>query len=141
MASTAQTAADQATEFGHKAFKTTVDKSIAAFDGFAVNSKLNLEALADSVGAAAEATQSLSAQAAAYTKKALEDHVAISKKLAGAKSVQEAFEIQSGYAKSAMETYMAELTRWSDSVASSFQRSIKPINDRVAAAAEQFTVR
>jgi phasin family protein len=141
MASTAQSAADQAADFGHKAFKTTVDRSIAAFDGFAVNSKLNLEALADSVGAAAEATQSLSAQAAAYTKKALEDHVAVSKKLAAAKSVQEAFDIQTTYAKSAVEAYMAELTRWSDSMASSVQRSLKPINDRVAAAAEQFSVR
>jgi phasin family protein len=141
MATTAQTAATQAADFGHQAFKTTVDRSIAAFDGFAVNSKLNLEALADSVGAAAEAAQSLSAQAAAFTKKALEDHVAVSKKLAAAKSVQEAFDIQTGYAKSATEAYLAEMTRWSDSVTSSIQRSLKPINDRVAAAAEQFSTR
>ena len=141
MATTAQSAATQAADFGHQAFKTTVDRSIAAFDGFAVNSKLNLEALADSVGAAAEAAQSLSAQAAAYTKKALEDHVAVSKKLAAAKSVQEAFDIQTGYAKSAMEGYLAELTRWSDSMTSSMQRSLKPINDRFAAAADQFSTR
>jgi phasin family protein len=141
MATNAQNAASQAADFGHQAFKTTVDRSIAAFDGFAVNSKLNLEALADSVGAAAEAAQSLSAQAAAYSKKALEDHVTVSKKLAAAKSVQEAFDIQTGYAKSAMETYLAELTKWSDSMTSSFQRSLKPINDRVAAAAEQFSAR
>ncbi len=128
-------------DFGHEAFKTTVDRSIAAFDGFASNSKLNLEALADSVGAAAEGAQSLSAQAAAYTKKALEDHVAVSKKLAAAKSVQEAFDIQTGYAKTAVEGYLAELTKWSDSMAASMQRSLKPINERVAAAAEQFAVR
>ncbi len=140
-AHSAKAAADHAAEFGHEAFKTTVDRSIAAFDGFAVNSKLNLEAFADSVGAAAECAQSLSAQAAAYSKKALEDHVAITKKLAAAKSVQEAFDIQTGYAKSAMEGYLAELTRWSDSFASSLQRSLKPINERVAAAAEQFAVR
>jgi phasin family protein len=141
MATTAQSAASQAADFGHQAFKTTVDRSIAAFDGIAVNSKLNLEALADSVGAAAEAAQSLSAQAAAYTKKALEDHVAVSKKLAAAKSVQEAFDIQTTYTKSAIEAYLAELTRWSDSLTGSVQRSLKPINDRVAAAAEQFGAR
>jgi len=141
MATTAQSAANQAADFGHQAFKTTVDRSIAAFDGFAVNSKLNLEALADSVGAAAEAAQSLSAQAAAFTKKALEDHVAVSKKLAAAKSVQEALDIQTGYAKSAMEAYVTEMTKWSDSLTSSVQRSLKPINDRVAAAAEQFSTR
>jgi len=140
-AESAKTAASQAADFGHQAFKTTVDRSIAAFDGLAVNSKLNLEAIADSVGAAAEAAQSMSAQAAAFTKKALEDHVAVTKKLAAAKSVQEAFDIQTGYAKTAMETYLAELTRWSDHMASSVQRSMKPINDRVAAAAEQFSSR
>jgi phasin family protein len=133
--------AAEAADFGHEAFKTTVDRSIAAFDGFASNSKLNLEALADAVGAAAEGAQTLSAQAAAYSKKALEDHVAVAKKLAAAKSVQEAFDIQTGYAKSAVEGYLSELTRWSDSLAASMQRSLKPINDRVAAAAEQFTVR
>jgi phasin family protein len=141
MATTAQSAATQAADFGHQAFKTTVDRSIAAFDGLAVNSKLNLEALADSVGAAAEAAQSLSAQAAAFTKKALEDHVAVSKKLAAAKSVQEALDIQTSYAKSAMEAYVTEMTKWSDSLTSSVQRSMKPINDRVAAAAEQFSTR
>ena len=144
MATTAQSAkaaADQAADFGYDAFKTTVDRSMAAFDGIAVNSKLNLEAITDSVGAAAECAQTLSAQAAAYGKKAMEDHLAIAKKLATAKSVQEAFDIQSGYAKSAVETYMAELSRWSDSVAVSMQRSMKPINERVAAAAEQFGAR
>ncbi len=140
-AHSAKAAADHAAEFGHEAFKTSVDRSIAAFDGFAVNSKLNLEAFADSVAAAAECAQTLSGQAAAYTKKALEDHVTTAKKLAAAKSVQEAFDIQTGYTKSAVEGYLAELTRWSDSLTSSVQRSLKPLNDRVAAAAEQFAVR
>ncbi|HEY5410721.1 MAG TPA: phasin family protein [Caulobacteraceae bacterium] len=140
-AHSAKAAADQAADFGYDAFKTTVDRSMAAFDGIAVNSKLNLEALADAVGAAAECAQTLSAQAAAYGKKAMEDHLTISKQLATAKSVQEAFDIQTGYAKSAMEGYLSELTRWSDSVTASMQRSMKPINERVAAAAEQYSVR
>ena len=140
-AQSAKAAADQAADFGYEAFKTTVDRSIAAFDGLAVNSKLNLEAIAESAGAAAEAAQSLSAQAAAYGKKTLEDQVAVAKKLATAKSVQEAFDIQSGYAKTAVESYLAELGRWSDSFTASFQRSVKPLNERVAAAAEQFSVR
>jgi phasin family protein len=144
MATTAQSAkaaADQAADFGYDTFKTTVDRSIAAFDGIAVNSKLNLEALADSVGAAAECAQTLSAQAAAYGKKAMEDHLATAKKLATAKSVQEAFDIQTGYAKFAVESYFAELGRWSDSFSVSMQRSMKPLNDRFSAAASEFAVR
>ena len=138
MATTAQSAkaaADQAADFGYDTFKTTVDRSIAAFDGIAVNSKLNLEALADATGVTAECAQTLGAQAAAYGKKAMEDHLSTAKKLATAKSVQEAFDIQTGYAKFAVESYIAELSRWSDSFTVSMQRSMKPINDRVAAAA------
>ena len=138
---TAAQSTKAATDFGHEAFKTTVDRSLAALDGFATNSKLNLEAMADSASAAAECAQTLSAHAAAFTKKSLEDQVAVAKKLAGAKSVQEAFDIQSGYAKSAMEGYLAEMTRWSDSFTASMQRSMKPLNDRVAAAAADFSVR
>ncbi len=133
--------AKAAADFGHEAFKTTVDRSIAAFDGFASNSKLNLEAIADSAAAAAEGAQALSAQAATYTKQALENHVAVAKKLAAAKSMQEALDIQTGYAKTAMEGYLPEMTRWSDAFTASFQRSVKPINERFAAAAEQFVVR
>ena len=140
MATSAQSA-KAAADFGHEAFKTTVDRSIAAFDGFTVQSKLNLEAIADSASVAADCAQTLSAQAAAYSRKALEDQVSVAKQLAGAKSVQEAFDIQSSYAKTALEGYLAEVTRWSDSFTSSFQRSIKPLNERVAAAAEQFAVR
>jgi phasin family protein len=143
MASTAQTAkaaADQAAEFGQEAFKTTVDRSIAAFDGFASNSKLNFEAMTDSLGLAAESAQTLSAQAAAFTKQALEDQVITAKKLAACKSVQEALDVQTGFVKSSVESYLAELGRWSDAMAASTQRSLKPLNDRFATAAEQLAV-
>ncbi len=140
-AHSAKAAADQAAEFGYDAFKTTVDRSIAAFDGLAVNSKANLEAVSDAASVAAEYAQSVGAQAAAYGKKAMEDHLAVAKKLAGAKSVQEAFDIQTGYAKSALEAYMVELTRFSDSFTQTVQRASKPLNDRFAAAAEQFANR
>ena len=140
-AHSAKAAADQAAEFGYDAFKTTVDRSIAAFDGIAANSKLNLEAISDSAAAAAEYAQTVSAQAAAYGKKAMEDHLAVAKKLATAKSVQEAFDIQTGYAKSALESYMVELTRFSDVFTASAQRAAKPLNERFAAAAEQLVTR
>ncbi len=67
--------------------------------------------------------------------------MSVAKKLAGCKSVQEVMDIQTVYAKSAMEGYLSELTRWSDCMAASVQRSMKPINDRVAVAAEQFALR
>ena len=66
--------------------------------------------------------------------------MATAKKLAACKSAQEALDIQTSFMKSSVEGYLAELGRWSDSMAASTQRSLKPLNERFAAAAEQFAV-
>ena len=75
----------------------------------------------------AQSAKATADQAAAYGKKAMEDHLAIAKKLATAKS--------------AMDAYVSELTRFSDSFTASMQRAVKPLNERFAAAAEQFATR
>ena len=131
---------DRSAEAGRDAMKKTVDSTVTAFGELSAQSKLNLEALSDSATIATEAAQTLSAQAAAYTKKSLEEQVAVTKKLAAAKSVQEAFDIQTGYAKSAFDAYMAEANRWTEAVTASSQQAWKPISTRVQAAAEQFTL-
>ena len=73
----------------------------------------------------------------AYSKKSMEDHVATAKSLAGAKSVQEAIELQTTYAKSAFETYVAEVTKMSETVAGSMKEAAAPINERVTALVER----
>ena len=59
------------------------------------------------------------------------------KSLAGAKSVQEVVELQTAFAKTALETYMAELGRMSEIVSASVKDSVKPLNERVTAAVER----
>ena len=74
----------------------------------------------------------------AYSKKAAEDHMTATKTLTGAKSLQEAVELQTTYAKSFLDSYLAELNRWSDTVSGSVRESMRPINERVSAVVEQF---
>ena len=65
-----------------------------------------------------------------------DEGVAVTKAVASAKSVQEIFEIQSEYAKSSMDNYLAELNKTSELFSDLFKTSFKPLNDRVSAAVD-----
>jgi hypothetical protein len=52
--------------------------------------------------------------------------------------VQEVVELQTSFAKSALEAYLAELNKASETVAASFKDSLTPLNARVTAAVEKF---
>jgi phasin family protein len=131
---------DRSAEAGREAIKKTVGQSVAAFGEMSAQSKLNLEALTESASIATEAAQTLSAQAAAFAKTSIEEQIATARKLAGVRSIQEAFDIQTTYAKSAFDAYMAEANRWSEAVQATTAQAWKPINARAQAAAEQFTL-
>jgi phasin family protein len=137
-AETAKATAERFAETGNQVFKESVEKSMASFADLNSQSKRNLEAVVASVTAATKGAESLGAQAMAFSKKSFEDQAAAAKSLTSAKSLQEAVELQTTYAKSALEAYMAEMTRWSDTVASSVRESLRPINERVSATVEQF---
>jgi phasin family protein len=133
-----KTTVDRAAAAGQQAFKETVEKSLAGLGEMNATSKRNLEAVVESVTAATRGAETLGAQALAFSKKSFEDGVAAAQSLGSAKSVQEVVEIQTNFAKSAMETYLSEVTRWSDTVSASVKDSMKPLNERVTATVERF---
>ena len=137
-AETVKNTVEQFTTAGNVAFKDAVEKSLAQLNEFNTHSKKNLEAVIASVTASTKGVEALSAEAMAYSKKAVEDHVAAAKSLSGAKSVQEVIELQTAFAKTAMEAYLAEVTKATDTLSASVKDSFKPINERVSAAVEQF---
>ena len=115
-AETFKTTVEQFTTAGNQAFKDSIEKSLSALGEVNAHSKKNLEAVVASVTAATKGAEALGAQAMAYSKKALEDHVAAAKSLTGAKSVQEVVELQTAYAKSAFEAYIAQMNKASETV-------------------------
>jgi phasin family protein len=122
---------------GNKAFKESIEKSVAVLADMNVHSKKNLEAVVASVTAASKGVETLGAQAVAFSKKAMEDQIAAAKTLAAAKSVQEVVELQTAFAKTAMENYIAELNRMAETVSVSVKDSVTPLNERVTALVEQ----
>ena len=132
-----KTTVENMTAAGNKAFKDSVEKSLATLAEMNTHSKKNLEAVVASVTAATKGAESLGARAMAYSKKSMEDQVAAAKSLAGAKSMQEAIELQTSFAKSAFEAYVAEVTKMSETVAASMKESVAPLNERVTALVER----
>ena len=136
-AETVKATVDQYTAAGATAFKDAVEKSLSALTDVNGYSKKNLEAVIASVTAATKGAETLGAQAMAFSKSSIEGQVAAAKSLAGAKSIQEVVELQTAYAKTALETYMAEVGKMSETVAASVKDSLKPLNERVTAVVEK----
>jgi len=136
-ADTLKTTVEQFATAGNQAFKDNVEKSLAALNEVNTYSKKNLEAVVASVTAATKGAEALGAQVMAFSKKSMEDQVSAAKALAGAKSVQEAVELQTAWVKSAMEGYMAEASKMGETVAASVKDSVKPLNERVTATVEK----
>ncbi|MBJ7485840.1 phasin family protein [Brevundimonas sp.] len=123
---------------GTQALKEGLEKSTAAFGELSAQSKQNLEALTASATAAQKGAEALSAQALSYGKTSWETGVAAAQTIAKARSVQELIELQTSYTKSAMETYMAEMTKMTETLTASVKDSFQPINARVTASVEKF---
>ncbi|HRH20864.1 MAG TPA: TIGR01841 family phasin [Brevundimonas sp.] len=136
-ADTVKKTVEQATAAGNQAFKEGVDKSLNALTEANTLGKKNIEAAVESVTAATRGAEALSAQALAYSKKSWEDGVNAAQALASAKSVQEVIELQTAFAKTAMEAYLAEVTKATDTLSASVKDSFKPINERTTAIVER----
>jgi phasin family protein len=137
-ADTVRATVDQFATAGNQAFKDTVEKSLTAINEVNAQGKRNMEAMAASVTAAAKGAETLGAMAMAYSKKSFEDQVAQAKALATAKSVQEVVELQTTYAKGAMEGFIAEMNRASETVSTTLKDALRPLNERATAVVEQF---
>jgi hypothetical protein len=73
--------------------------------------KDGLEATVSSFGEANKGFQAIAAEIAAYSKKSFEDGTRTFEQLVGAKSFEQAFEIQSQYAKRAFDAYVAQTAK------------------------------
>lgn len=123
---------------GTQALRDGMEKTSASIAELSAQSKQNLEALTASATAAQKGAEALSAQALSYGKSSWENGVAAAQTFSQARSVQELIELQTSFAKSAMETYLSEVTKMTETLTGSVKDSFKPINERVTASVEKF---
>lgn len=136
-ADTVKSTVEQFTAATNTAFKDNVEKSLSALNEANAISKKNLEAVIASVAAATKGAEVLGAQAIAFSKSAFENQVTAAKSFSTAKSVQEVVELQTAFAKSAIEAYMAEVGKMSELVSASAKDTLQPLNERVTAVVEK----
>ena len=121
---------------GNQAFKDQAEKSLSALNEMNAQGKRNLEAMVASVTAATRAAETIGAQAVAYTKSSMEKQVEAARAVTGARSVQEAVELQTSFARQAMETYVSEMNKVTEIVSSAMKDTLKPLNERATAMME-----
>ncbi|MDX2238844.1 MAG: TIGR01841 family phasin [Hyphomonadaceae bacterium] len=130
----AQHAFQQHAAAGAQAVRENFDRSIAAVTEMTSFGRENMEAWMASAAVAQKGMEQLSARAVAFSKSAMENHMAATKSLMAVKSVQELVEKQSVYAKGAFDAYVAELNSMAELMAGLSKDAIKPLNERMTAA-------
>ena len=99
--------------------------------------KDGFDAAVRSFGEVNKGFQAITAKVTDYYKKAFEDGTRAFEQLIGAKSVEQAFEIQTQYAKKAYDTYMAEMSKLGEMYVGLTRNAYKPVEEVVAKAARK----
>ncbi len=89
--------------------------------------KDGFDAAVRSFGEVNKGFQAIAAKVTDYSKKAFEDGMRAFEQLLGAKSVEQAIEIQSQFAKKAYDTYIAEMSKLGEMYVASARDAYKPV--------------
>jgi hypothetical protein len=97
--------------------------------------KDNMDATLKSFGSLSKGMQAIASEMADYSKKVFEQGTAATEKLIGAKSLEKAFEVQSDYAKTAYEGFVAEATKLGELYTDLAKEAYKPFEGQWGRAA------
>lgn len=97
-------------------------------------SKENIDLAVKSMGNVSKSAQAIAVELADYSKKSFEESTAMIEKLFGVKSLEKAIEVQSEYAKSAYEGFVAETTKLGEMYSALAKETYKPFEALMAKA-------
>ncbi len=129
----ATVSAESAVESGAAALKSGLEKAMQGYDAVLGYSKDTAEAVMKSATVAGKGIESINSEIYAYSKQSIEDTVTVTKAVLGSKSVHEAFEYQTDFAKSAFEAYVAEVSKLSELATAASRDTFAPFKGRVQA--------
>ena len=96
------------------------------FEDMQKMSKDSMDATMKSFGSLTKASQAIAAEAADYSKKSFEEGTKVFEKILGAKSLDKVLEIQTDYAKTAYEGFVAQATKIGELYADFAKETYKP---------------
>jgi phasin family protein len=97
-------------------------------------SKQSMDTAMTSFGVWTKGAQAIATEVADYSKKSIEGSAAAWEKLAGAKSLEKAIEVQSEYVKSSYQDFVAEATKLGELYADFAKEIYKPFEGALAKA-------
>src|SRR4029078_7613264 len=100
---------------------------LKGFEEFQKVGKDGFDAAVRSFGEVNKGFQAIAAEVTDYSKKAFEDSTRAFEQLIGAKSIEQAIEIQSQYAKKAYDTYVAEMSKLGEMYVGLAKDAYKPV--------------
>ena len=109
---------------------------INGFENIQKYGKDNMDLAMKSFGTVSKGLQAIAVEMADYSKKSFEDGSATLEKLFGAKSLDKALEIQTDYAKSSYEGFVAQSTKMGELFADLAKEAYKPVETMVSKAAK-----
>jgi phasin family protein len=118
---------------GTEALKSGFEKAVKNYDQFLGYGKDTVEAYMKAANVAGKGAETLHNEIFAYSKQSLEDTIAATKALLASKSMHEAFELQSDFAKTAFDSYVSQMTKVGEIVTATAKDSLAPIQGRVQA--------
>ena len=107
---------------------------IKNFDDFQKLGQQNVDTAMKMVGEWSKGWQAIAAEMTDYTKRSFEEGTATVEKLLSAKSVEQAVEIQTGYAKRAYDDYMHQVSKLGGLYAELAKEAYKPVEKALQSA-------
>jgi phasin family protein len=95
-------------------------------------SKEGFDTAIRSYGELTKGSQAIATKVTDYLKKALEDATRAFEQLTGSKSVEQAIEIQSQYAKKAYDAWVAEASKFSETYVGIARDAYRPVEQAIA---------
>jgi len=104
------------------------------FDDFQKLGQQNVDTAMKMLGEWSKGWQAIAAEMTDYTKRSFEEGTATVEKLLSAKSVEQAVEIQTGYAKRAYDNYMHQVSKLGGLYAELAKEAYKPVEKALQSA-------
>jgi hypothetical protein len=121
---------------GAEAVKSTIENATKSYGRIVGFGKENVEAAMKAATTYTKAVEQMNTEALDFSKRQVEDGIAAWKAVIGSKTVQEAWEVQSDYTKTAMDAYVAQFTKFNEMFLSTAKTAAEPVNARIHAFAE-----
>lgn len=109
------------------------------YDDMAAIGQKTMAALVASGTAYAKGYEALSAELMSYSKQSLEEGAAVARAAMTVKSLQELIDLQTGFAKTSLDSAMAQSTKMSEIATKLAQDTVEPLNEQFTTAFDSLT--